>query len=293
MGPDRSSRRVLRARAYAKVNLALEVLGRRDDGFHEIVSITQTISLHDDVECCPSDTLRVETEPPVVDPEENLVRNAAEILARKIGRLPHAQLRIAKRIPLAAGLGGGSSDAAAALRLLNRLWKGRLSRPELLRLAADLGSDVPLFVGGGAALTRGRGELVDPLPPLPRFWLALAIPALSCPPNKTRALYAALRPQDWTDGKWTAALADRLRLGSSPVGERPPNAFDRAADAVYPGFAELRDRLAVAAGTPVQLTGAGPALFALFRTRGEAAAAARRIERLGITCHVAHNVVES
>jgi 4-diphosphocytidyl-2-C-methyl-D-erythritol kinase len=288
----------LRARAYAKVNLALEVLGRREDGYHEIVSVVQTISLHDVVECWPGSAIDVRTEPPIVEPSENLVARAAELLAREVGRRVGAEILVRKRIPLAAGLGGGSSDAATTLRLLDRLWETRLGRSALSRLAATLGSDVPLFLVGGAVLIRGRGELVEPIAAPSPFWLALACPSRESypcwpPAEKTGALYAALRADDRSDGARTLAFADRLRAGRSPLDEQLTNAFDRPADAVYPGFPDLRQRLAEAAGAPLRLTGAGPSLFALFATRPEAVAAARRMARLGVPGHVARNVGRS
>lgn len=289
--PDRGGSRTarsspLRVQAYAKVNLTLEVLGRRDDGYHEIVSVVQTISLHDVIECSPAATLRVRTEPPVVDPAENLVTRAAELLAAETGRPSGAEILVRKRIPLAAGLGGGSSDAAAALLLLDRLWGTGLGCDDLFRLAARVGSDVALFLAGDTVLVRGRGDLVRSLPSPPRVWLALACPP--CPlADKTRALYAALRREDWSDGRQALDLANRLGPNRPLVGERLVNAFERVADAVYPGFADLRRRLAEAAGAPLYLTGAGPSLFALFLTRARAAAAARRMAGLGVPCHVA------
>ena len=281
----------LRTRAYAKVNLALEVVGRRDDGFHEIVSVTQTISLHDVVECAVAPGLRVRTEPLVVDAADNLAGAAAELLAREYGRAPTVQLLIRKRIPLTAGLGGGSSDAAATLRLLDRLWNMGRGRGELAWLAARLGSDIPLFLFGGAALVQGRGERVRPLAPPPRLWLTLATPPVQVA-DKTRRMYQALRPEDWSDGGRTRALAEHIGAGLGPPldGEPPPNAFDRAAAIVYPGFAELRDRLAAAAETRLQLSGAGPTLFAVFATRTEAVAAARRMARPGVSCYVARSI---
>jgi 4-diphosphocytidyl-2-C-methyl-D-erythritol kinase len=285
---------VLRVRAYAKVNLSLEVVGRRDDGFHELVSVVQTISLHDLVECAAAPTLQVATVPPLVAPDENLARRAAELLARETGRTPAAMLRIHKRIPVAAGLGGGSSDAAASLRLLDRLWATRRGQDTLVRLGAKLGSDVPLFLVGGTALMRGRGERIEPLRSVPPSWLALATPP---PPaslaDKTRALYRALSSEDWGDGRQTLELADALRSGESAVGRRWPNSFDRAAASIYPGFAELRKRLADAARAPVQLSGAGPSLFALFASRAEAAAAAARMARLGVRTHVARSAARA
>jgi 4-diphosphocytidyl-2-C-methyl-D-erythritol kinase len=198
-------------------------------------------------------------------------------------------LLVRKRIPIAAGLGGGSSDAAATLRLLNRLWALRIHDAELRRLAGALGSDVPLFLIGGAVAVAGRGEQVRRLANPPRFWLALACPP-SAVPDKTRALYAALGPTDWTDGRRTSAFAERRRSDRSIVAEMLPNAFDRAADETYPGFAELRRRLSAAAGVPMRLTGAGPTLYALFASRHKAASAAHRMAEVGLRCYVACSV---
>jgi 4-diphosphocytidyl-2-C-methyl-D-erythritol kinase len=282
----------VRVRAYAKLNLALEVLGRRDDRFHEIATVVQTISLHDDVECRPAAGLRVETEPPVVAEADNLAYRAAAMLAAARGRSADARVRIRKRIPLAAGLGGGSSDAAATLRGLDRLWRTGLGRDALHGLAEQLGSDVPLFLSGGAALVRGRGEVIQPLSASASYWLAVATPPIELP-DKTRALYRALGHSDLSDGQRTQAFAERLHAGGSPTGEHLPNAFDRAAADAYPDFAALRERLNAAAGLSLRLTGAGPSLFGVFATRAEASRAALAIERCGVKCRVARPVAGS
>jgi 4-diphosphocytidyl-2-C-methyl-D-erythritol kinase len=196
--PDRgpygvaSSTMSLRLPAYAKINLGLEILGRRDDGFHEIVSVTQTISLADTLVVTASDALSVEMTPPLVEDDDNLVRRAADLLAAHTNHLPSGRLHLAKRIPLAAGLGGGSSDAASAIRLLDRLWGTGLGAHGLGPVAAQLGSDVSLFLAGGTSLMRGRGEQVEQLPPVKPFWLVLVCPPVS-PPDKTRALYRSSR----------------------------------------------------------------------------------------------------
>jgi 4-diphosphocytidyl-2-C-methyl-D-erythritol kinase len=280
----------IRVSAYAKVNLALEVLGRRDDGFHEIVSVTQTISLHDTLEASTADCLYALMEPPVVSADENLVARAAAVLAEAAGREPAVALRVRKRIPLAAGLGGGSSDAAATLRLLDRLWGTCLGQTELGALASTLGSDVSLFLAGsGTSLIRGRGEVVERLPPAATAWLTLACPSFDVP-DKTRALYRALDPADWTDGRLTLDVADRIRAGATVDGASLINTFDRPAARVYPDFERLRARLADAAGASMHLTGAGPSLFALFATRAEAKAAALRMGRLNVPVVVARTV---
>lgn len=275
--------------AYAKVNLSLEILGRRPDGFHEIVSVTQLVSLADRLEVAPSDALSVEMQPALVDEGDNLARRAALVLAAETGREPAATVRIGKQIPLAAGLGGGSSDAAATLRLLDRLWGTGLGPRGLAPIAATLGSDVPLFLGGGLSLIRGRGEIVEPLTPTRPFGLLLVYPG-GAPPDKTRALYGALTPSDFGDGSTTRALCDWLRAGRSIARATLLNTFDAAAARVYPGFAELRTELAGLLGRPVHLSGAGPTLFALYDRPGDARSAATKVARLGLAAFVAHAI---
>ena len=275
--------------AYAKVNLSLEILGRRPDGFHEIVSVTQIISLADRIEAAPGGSLSIEMIPPLVERAENLVGQAADALAATTGRTPAGSLRIRKSIPLAAGLGGGSSDAAATLRLLDRLWGTRLGTRRLAEIGATLGSDVPLFLGGGTSLIRGRGEIVQALRPAPRFWLVLVCPG-GAPAAKTRALYGALSPADYGDGDTTLALAKRLDA-RQPILDTPlVNSFDTAAGRIYADFAELRSRLEDALERPIHLTGAGPTLFAIFPSAAEARQAARRVSRLGLKTVVARSI---
>jgi 4-diphosphocytidyl-2-C-methyl-D-erythritol kinase len=286
--PD-DARTALSLPAYAKVNLTLEILGRRPDGFHEIASVTQLISLADRVEVSPGDLSSIEMLPPLVDAAENLVGRAADALAAATGRTIRGSLRIQKVIPLAAGLGGGSSDAAATLRLLDRLWGTRLGPRRLRRIAATLGSDVPLFLGGGTSLIRGRGEIVKALTPAPTFWIVLVCPG-TAPPEKTRALYGALSPDDYGSGSTTLALVDQLSDGRPVVGATLVNGFDAAAGRVYPGFAELRRRISEEIGRPVHLTGAGPTLFVTFSDAAEARQAARRISKLGLSTFVARSI---
>ena len=279
----------LRTRAYAKLNLGLEVLGRRPDGYHDIVTLVHTISLHDVVECAPAERLSVATEPPVVAEGDNLVGKAARALAEHAGREPSVRLTVHKTVPLAAGLGGGSSDAAATLRLLKSLWG--LRQAGMMAVAASVGSDVPLFMRGGAAIISGRGERVDGVSLGRTFWVAIACPTFDVG-EKTHALYAALTPEDWSDGSATfrAPLELNWASGHPFEGLGFANAFDRAANRLYPGYAELRRRLEGLAAAPLSLTGAGPSLYALFDTQSAAAAAAHRMGEAGVLTYVARSV---
>lgn len=279
----------LAAPAYAKINLSLEILGKRPDGFHELVSVSQTISLADHLTVWPSDSLHLTTQPPIVEDHDNLVRRATEALALATGRAASGHLLLKKRIPLAAGLGGGSSDAATTLRLLDRLWGTRLGEARLADISATLGSDVALFLDGGTSLMRGRGEQVESLPGVQPFWLVLVCPG-GAPPDKTRVLYRALSTDEWTDGAATLRLAEQLRAGSDTGGLPMVNAFDGPADRVYPGFPALRRRLTDLLGAPAHLTGAGPSLFVQFASADAARSAAKIVARAGITAHVARSV---
>src|SRR5439155_13291328 len=160
-------------KAYAKLNLGLEVTGRRDDGYHEIVSVMKLVDLYDTLAFAPSDgEITVECDNPVLAAEgrSNLVWRAARLLRETARVEKGAVIELRKRIPLASGLGGGSSDAAATLRGLSQLWGKALPKDQMRNLATVLGSDVPFFLEGGTALVEGRGDRVIPLPAPPPGW---------------------------------------------------------------------------------------------------------------------------
>ncbi len=182
---------------------------------------------------------------------------------------------------MAAGLGGGSADAAATLEALRRLWHVELPEEALYGLAAQLGADVPFFLRGGTALASGRGDVITALPPLPETWLVL-LPVSAALPSKTAALYARLRPEHYGDGSSVDALADALRAGTPVREEWMVNTFEHVADDVYPGHAARRKTLAAAVGGTAHLSGAGPSLYALVagRTEGEQACARLRAQGL-------------
>jgi 4-diphosphocytidyl-2-C-methyl-D-erythritol kinase len=275
-------------RCYAKINLTLEVFRRRDDGFHDLASLVHTIGLADDLRVEPSREIvsRVES---LAGIEDNLVTRAAHLLAEATRARKGADLTLVKRIPTAAGLGGGSSDAATTLVALNRLWDTRLSTPTLARLATQLGSDVPFFLRGGAAVLRGRGDVLEPVLLPPVLWLALAVPSQSVP-NKTATLYRALEPGDFSAGETTAEAVARLRAGLTLSDSQLCNAFQRAARATFPGLDGLWGQLEAACGQPFHLSGAGPALFSLARDRAHARDLAVLATRPGVTGYAVRTV---
>ncbi|HZU05934.1 MAG TPA: 4-(cytidine 5'-diphospho)-2-C-methyl-D-erythritol kinase [Chloroflexota bacterium] len=271
---------MLRVRAYAKINLVLEVLGRRPDGYHEILTILQAIGLYDELICEPAAELTLEA-PPLPDDAPNLVLRAAEALQNATGCQAGAALTLRKGIPIASGLGGGSADAAATLVALNRLWKLYLERRELARIAASLGADVPFFLLGGTALASGRGDQLTPLPdPLPR-WLVILVPPIVLR-DKTRRIYTMLEPKWYTPGGFVLTLAQRLRTNPAAAWRPLGNGLEPTALQVFPGLRAARDALLEAteavwrelptpAGEDTEpdwnLSGAGPALFTYFGER--------------------------
>lgn len=245
----------------AKINLTLEVLGRRDDGYHDIVSVIQTIDLVDKITITPADDITLECDRPELQSPENLVLKAARRLQDHTGCELGAHIKLEKKIPVAGGLGGGSSDAAATLRGLNQLWGLDLSVEELVPIAADIGSDVPFFLYGGTAMVWGRGEIVRPLPPVDLGWMLVLAPAIEVP-HKTQSLYAALGRSNFTRGALTRKLEARIRGGGDAPAQFLFNAFDSIAFDAFPGLEEVWDTFQSLGAREIHLAGSGPSIFA-------------------------------
>ena len=265
-----SAARALRTLAPGKVNLTLEVIGRRDDGYHDLVSIVQTLDFADDLTIAPDPAgerhVRFQDPDghPLPTPSDELIARAWQRLIDRSDRDLPARVTVRKRLPLAAGLGGGSSDAAAFLRLAARFWDLPLAPADWRTLAAGIGSDVPLFLVGGTVLIEGRGERVRPLPDAPGGWLGLlTTPELPLPAAKSRTMYSALRPRHYVDGARSRALTARLAAGLPPTRDGLLNTFDTVVAEVLLGVAPARRRLAQAAKAVPILAGAGPSLFLL------------------------------
>ena len=254
----------LLARCPAKVNLSLKVLGRRPDGYHELETVFQAIDLWDEVEAAPSSTLALSCDDSALPADSsNLVLRAAQRLressaAREVG----AALRLRKRIPVGGGLGGGSSDAAGTLLLLAHLWGLPASRADLEALAGDLGADVRFFFHGGRALGRGRGDLVEPLPPLDPFPILLGCPPFSISTERTYR-----------------SLASRLTLPSAGVSLGPLSAhkwrgendfrlagndLERVVFPQHPELEAFRNGLIEEGARGALLSGSGSTVFGVF-----------------------------
>ena len=248
--------------AHAKLNLTLEVLGRRDDGYHEVASIMQTLELADTLTIEPANSLSLTCSVLGLDGPGNLALRAAELLSSETGVREGARIHIEKRIPVAAGLGGGSADAAAALVGLNRLWQLELPDDELRKLGAKLGSDVPFLIEGGTAIALGRGERVRHLPTPALPWIVVAIPDIDLP-DKTAAMYRALTPDNFTRGALSLKLEARILHHGGDV---PPqllfNTFDSVARSVVPDVDRCWNDMRAAGAREIHVAGSGPAIYA-------------------------------
>jgi 4-diphosphocytidyl-2-C-methyl-D-erythritol kinase len=265
----------LEVRVPAKINLHLQVLGRRPDGFHEVRTLLQSIDLFDVVRAAPAPegVLELRVEPPdaVSSGEENLVLKAARRLWQESGTRPGAALWLRKRIPLGAGLGGGSADAAATLVLLDRLWSLRLGPVALHAAAADLGSDVPFFLRGGSALGVGRGEEVLPLPDLPKLGVLVVFPGQLVP---TAEVYGRLEQRLTWDAPEATVYAFAAGLTGPPRWSDLRNDLQPTVVAGWPAVADALRQIEAGGPRYWAVTGSGGAVFGLFDSPEAAASAA-------------------
>jgi len=270
-------------RAPAKVNLVLEVGGRRPDGYHDLDTLFQAVSLWDEVRIVrrAGDVTLTVDGPDLGPAEENLAVRAARIFLDEIGAAEGVALELRKDIPAGAGLGGGSSDAAAVLRGLDRLFGGAVPAPRLRELGGALGSDVPFFLGTTPlARGTGRGEVIQALQPLPVAHLVLVLPPVHV---ATGRAYAALAERR-VGHRW-AAVGSGVPQTPSGWAEVRTAAHNDFEEVVLPEHAAVRsslDALRDAGASPALLSGSGSACFGLFPDQATAQAAAQRIsEALG------------
>ena len=266
-------------KAYAKINLTLEVIGKREDGYHEIASVIQAIDLCDVLSFQPREHIYLACNIPQLVSPNNLVFKAAKLLQDFTGSSGGAAISLEKAIPLASGLGGGSSDASATLQALNEIWGLSLAPEDLKRIAANLGSDIPFFLSGGmTALVEGRGEKVTGLPPLPKTWVILIKPPIEIA-NKTQKMYASLDPSHFTQGESTQKVVEIIKRGERIAPQFCYNVFDEVAFSFFPGLDEYRLHFLAAGAGQVHLAGTGPTLFTLAEERAQGEEICRRLRK--------------
>jgi len=264
--------RAITVKAHAKVNLTLEALAKRPDGFHELRSLMVKLSLHDTL-ClrpAPEGQLSLACDAPGLScGEDNLVMRAARLLQAAAGRPLGARLSLRKRIPMAAGLAGGSADAAAALNGLNRLWRLRLSPRRLKALALRLGSDVPFCLDAcTAAVARGRGERLARIKGLPPLHVALVKPSISV---ATAWVYNNLKVRSLAQGQHTAKSLSALRAGDiQALRQHAINHLETVTIPEHPVIAHIKRDLDRSGALLSRMSGSGPTVFALFAKQSEA-----------------------
>ena len=267
----------LRMPSHAKINLGLYVLGKRPDGYHDIWTIFQELEFHDVLYFTKRDApLTLTTNHPTLPVgDENLVCRAARAFAQKTGCPTQLAIHLEKQIPLGAGLGGGSSNAAAALCGLNQLFQVGASREELAALGATLGSDVPFFLHGGTAIGTGRGEQIEPLPDLPPCWILLINPRIhvsSAWAYKNINLKLTNFPtKNNVFSQQHNAVTDALRTLE--------NMLEEPVISHYPIIASIKNRLLEEGAEWANMSGSGSTVFGVFKEKELAEQALRQIER--------------
>lgn len=280
--------------AYGKINLGLRVLGKRPDGYHEVDMILQSISLADTITFAPAQTFGLETDLPELPCDDsNLMVKAARAFAQATGHSINYRLACTKRIFLAAGLAGGSTDAAAVLRGLNDLSGRPLDRSGLEKVGASIGSDVPFCVYGGTQRGRGRGEQLTVLPAAPLLWLVLVKPReLGV---STAWVYGEIdkttdrEPVDLDGLEKALRRGDRERLLALMA-----NDLEAVTLKAHPQLQELKETIGAQGAEKVLMSGSGPTIFGVFASREMAQQAAERLRTIKMDAQIkiAHTVQE-
>lgn len=268
---------IITLRAFAKINLSLRITATRPDGFHDVQTLLQAIDLFDRVKCeTRSGPFDIRCDMPGVPTDRaNLVWKAGQLLWEAAGRAGEprgARVTLQKTIPMMAGLGGGSSNAAAALIGLRRIWKLRVGDAQLHTIASRLGSDVPFFLIGGTALGLGRGDELYPLENLPRYWVVLAIPPFGIStPDAYRWFDEATKTDHRPSGPHLQCLPN------VPLG----NDLEAPVAARYPAIAKLRKQFADGGALVAAMSGSGSTVFGVFPSAVVARRAARAVTSSG------------
>lgn len=272
----------MRLQAFAKINLGLDVLGKREDGYHEVRMIMQTIRMYDQLD------MRKSVEPGIhlttnkkyipVD-ENNLVWRAAKLMMDTCGIIEGVSIHLHKVIPVAAGMAGGSSDAAATLVGMNRLFHCGLSKEKLMELGVQIGADVPYCVLRGTALAEGIGEKLTVLPPMPDCWILIGKPGISV---STKYVYTTLDLNTDTvhpdiDGM-KKALEDGNLYG---ITERMGNVLQDVTIPAYPEVERIKEQMKVLGAVNAMMSGSGPTVFGIFDNEEKAQKACQKLRESG------------
>jgi 4-diphosphocytidyl-2-C-methyl-D-erythritol kinase len=250
-------------KAPAKINLALDVLYKRDDGFHEVEMIMTTIDLADRIELAeiPDNYIRVESSGGFIPTDSrNLAYKAAELIKKRFSIRKGVHIYISKNIPVAAGLAGGSSDAAATLKGLNKLWNLGLSIDTLAKIGAEIGSDIPFCVYGGTALATGRGEVIQKISSPPPCWVVLAKPTMGV---STAEVYRGLNLKEVAHPDIQAMLDAINRKNYDQICSNLGNVLEAYTLEKYKDVKQIKEQMQNLGADGVLMSGSGPTVFGL------------------------------
>jgi 4-diphosphocytidyl-2-C-methyl-D-erythritol kinase len=261
----------LRLRAYGKINLGLDVVRKREDGYHELRMIMQTVGLYDELKMrvIPEDEIRLSVNLSFLPTNKNnLIYKAIELIKEEFSITKGVEVRLEKRIPVAAGMAGGSSNAAAALVGMNRLFQLGLSKKQLMEYGVRLGADVPYCIMRGTALSEGIGEILTPLPPMPKCYILLAKPGISV---STKYVYQNLNVNQLTDHPDIDGIASALKVGDlKGICDRLSNVLETVTIKDYPMIEEIKQFMVEQGAMNALMSGSGPTIFGIFENRNQA-----------------------
>ena len=280
----------LSLKSHAKVNLFLEVLSKRDDGYHEIESLIQEISLCDDILLkdrlrgitilCPNKKIYIPSN------HNNLAHKAARLLITKFNIKKGVSITIDKKIPVGAGLGGGSSNAASVLKGLNQLWNIGLKNEQLQELGAEIGSDVPFFINGGMALVKGRGVKIHTRFNVPKIWFVLAVPNISV---STKWAYGRL-DRKLTRNINSAKLQESKKLQFKDIVDKLFNRLEGVVLKEYPLIEVVKEKMMACGASGALMSGTGSAIFGIVSSEDKACKIAEKVSndlKSEVVCYVA------
>lgn len=270
----------LELKALGKINLGLDILGRRENGYHDVRMVMQTVYLYDRVilEKTREPGIEISTNLPYLPVNENnIAYKAAELLQREFGIREGIRISLEKHIPVAAGMAGGSSNAAAVLFGMNRMFDLGLSEEGLKERGVTLGADVPYCIMRGTVLAEGIGEILTPLPPLPKCYVLIAKPPLSA---STKTVYEKIDKEGVGSHPDIDGILAGLQEGDlQQVADSMGNVLEQVMLEEYPVLRKIKDVMIGAGALNAMMSGSGPTVFGIFTSRGKAKAAAARLKR--------------
>ncbi|MBR2188925.1 MAG: 4-(cytidine 5'-diphospho)-2-C-methyl-D-erythritol kinase [Eubacterium sp.] len=277
----------MQLKSMAKINLGLDVTGVREDGYHEVRMVMQTIHMYDLLDIEPSEKpgVRIQTNLPFLPTDgRNLAVRAADMLLKAFDIPEGVEIKLSKRIPVAAGLAGGSSNAAAVLVGVNRLFRLGLTEEELMKYGAALGADVPYCVMRGTALAEGIGEILTPLPEMPPCLILIGKPPVSV---STKYVYENLDRVGVPAHPDIDGMVQAIRDGSlEGIVSRMENVLERVTIPDYPVIEEIRQLMLAGGASGARMSGSGPTVFGIFEDQGTAERAAERLRGSGLAKRV-------